>query len=102
MFKVSASKNLCIINFRITICIHSSKIVQCSKKSLHQKIYASLTSEQLHVDCKKSTVTKHFLVNPFLDCISVCGVHTVELKWLEPLWSHENTFQTGVVRAKEC
>ena len=27
---------------------------------------------------------------------------TVELKLLEHLWNHENMFETGVVRAKEC
>ena len=26
---------------------------------------------------------------------------TVELKWLEHLWNHENMFETGVVRANE-
>ena len=28
--------------------------------------------------------------------------YTVELQWLEHLWNHENMFETGVVRAKEC
>ena len=27
---------------------------------------------------------------------------TVELQWLEHLWSHDNMFETGVVRANEC
>ena len=27
--------------------------------------------------------------------------HTVELQWLEHLWSHENIFKAGVVRANE-
>ena len=27
---------------------------------------------------------------------------TVELKWLEHLWNHENMFETGAVRANEC
>ena len=27
---------------------------------------------------------------------------TVELQWLEHLWNHEYTFETGVVRANEC
>ena len=26
---------------------------------------------------------------------------TVELRWLEPLWDHENLFETAVVRASE-
>ena len=26
---------------------------------------------------------------------------TVELRWLEPLWDHENLFKTWVVRATE-
>ena len=25
-------------------------------------------------------------------------VYTVELRWLEPLWDHENLFETAVVR----
>ena len=29
------------------------------------------------------------------------GWYTVELKWLEHLWNHENVFETGVVRANE-
>ena len=29
-------------------------------------------------------------------------VNTVEFQWLEHLWSHENMFETGVVRANEC
>ena len=28
--------------------------------------------------------------------------NTVEIKWLEHLWNHENMFETGVVRANEC
>ena len=28
-------------------------------------------------------------------------VYTVELKWLEHLWDHENLFETGVVRVNE-
>ena len=27
--------------------------------------------------------------------------YTVELQWLEPLWDHENLFETGIVRASE-
>ena len=27
---------------------------------------------------------------------------TGELQWLEHLWNHENVFEIGVVRAKEC
>ena len=27
--------------------------------------------------------------------------NTVELQWLEPLWDHENLFETAVVRALE-
>ena len=27
---------------------------------------------------------------------------TVQLQWLEHLWDHENIFETGVARAKEC
>ena len=27
---------------------------------------------------------------------------TVALQWLEYLWSHENMFETEVVRANEC
>ena len=27
--------------------------------------------------------------------------YTVELRWLEPLWVHENLFETAVVRASE-
>ena len=27
--------------------------------------------------------------------------NTVELRWLEPLWDHENLFETAVVRAME-
>ena len=34
-------------------------------------------------------------VNDSLPC-------TVELQWLELIWNHENIFETGVVRAKEC
>ena len=30
------------------------------------------------------------------------GSNTVELKWLEHLWNHENMVETGVVRANEC
>ena len=26
---------------------------------------------------------------------------TVEIRWLEHLWNHENMFETGVVRANE-
>ena len=26
---------------------------------------------------------------------------TIELKWLENLWNHENMFETGIVRANE-
>ena len=29
-------------------------------------------------------------------------VHTVERKWLEHRWNHENMFETEVVRAYEC
>ena len=29
-------------------------------------------------------------------------IYTVELKWLEHLWDHENMLETGVVRANEC
>ena len=29
------------------------------------------------------------------------GGITVDLKWLEHLWNHENSFETGVVQAKE-
>ena len=29
-------------------------------------------------------------------------VYTVELQWLEHLWSHENMFETGIVRANMC
>ena len=29
-------------------------------------------------------------------------INTVELQWLENLWSHENMFETAVVRASEC
>ena len=29
----------------------------------------------------------------------LCG--TVELRWLDPLWDHENLFETAVVRATE-
>ena len=28
-------------------------------------------------------------------------IYTLELKWLEHLWDHENQFETGVVRANE-
>ena len=28
--------------------------------------------------------------------------YTVEFKWLEHLWNHENMFETGVGRANEC
>ena len=28
--------------------------------------------------------------------------NTVELRWLESLWDHENLFETAVVRASEC
>ena len=27
---------------------------------------------------------------------------TVELQWLKHLWDHENMFETGIVRAREC
>ena len=30
-----------------------------------------------------------------------CVFITVELRWLEPLWDHENLFETAVVRATE-
>ena len=29
-------------------------------------------------------------------------LYTVKLQWLEHLWDHENTFETGVVRVNEC
>ena len=32
---------------------------------------------------------------------SVGKIITVELQWLEPLWDHENVFETAVVRATE-
>ena len=28
--------------------------------------------------------------------------NTLELQWLKHLWNHENMFETGIVRAKEC
>ena len=28
--------------------------------------------------------------------------YTVELRWLEQLWKHENMFETEEVRANEC
>ena len=31
----------------------------------------------------------------------VLNGNTVELRWLEHLWDHENMFETGVVRANE-
>ena len=43
----------------------------------------------------------------FLACSSVMIVTDgffiiiVELRWLEPLWDHENLFETAVVRALE-
>ena len=30
------------------------------------------------------------------------AANTVEFQWLEHIWNHENTFETGVVRANEC
>ena len=30
------------------------------------------------------------------------SVNKVELQWHEQLWSHENMYETGVVRANEC
>ena len=34
--------------------------------------------------------------------IVIFNVDTVELRWLEHPWNHENMFETGVVRANEC
>ena len=38
----------------------------------------------------------------FICLVLATAIRTVELKWLEHLWNHENMFETGVVRANEC
>ena len=32
----------------------------------------------------------------------IAKFNTAELQWHEGPWNHENIFETGVVRAKEC
>ena len=57
----------------------------------------------LHIPC-------HFPVNSYyteepstlLEDVDDSLPFTVEIQWLEHLWNHENMFETGVVRAKEC
>ena len=35
-------------------------------------------------------------------CVNICNtLYTVEFRWLEPIWDHENLFETAVVRASE-
>ena len=45
--------------------------------------------------CTEEPITLLEYINVSLPC-------TLELQWLEHLWNHENLFETGVVRAKEC
>ena len=37
-----------------------------------------------------------------LTTVTMMIFRTVDLQWLEHLGNHENMFETGVVRAKEC
>ena len=45
---------------------------------------------------------RHFILQERLNKL-IYGINTitVELRWLEPLWDHENLFETAVVRALE-
>ena len=61
---------------------------------------------------KESVLTPHYLLSQLYSdiwtyhyIVSKCRLglqNTVELRWLEHLWNHENIFETGVVQANEC
>ena len=51
---------------------------------------------------RRKTGVAHFSTVMTDSTLFSCISYTVELRWLEHFWNHENMFEIGGVRANEC
>ena len=70
---------------------------------MNTDVLTSFRCKGLHIPCHIS-VNSYCTEEPsiLLEDVDESLPYTVELQWLEHLWNHENMFEIGVVRAKEC
>ena len=50
---------------------------------------------------RQSLLTIFLIIRSYITQAELETLDTVELRWLEPFWDHENLFETAVVRATE-
>ena len=80
-------------------------------KTILEMVYVVLYRTNLkklpnHPNSHSTTMNNTASTGGIVHCCRMAVVkvkeHTVELQWLEHLWSHENMFETGEVQANEC
>ena len=103
-----AFRHLCSTKIQISLRIHAI----WSESSLGT-FWIANDAKFLHADNKEFDQTalmlrltrvfagRIFIHITFSHVAAQMYTYTVELRWLEPLWDHENLFETAVVRATE-